>query len=69
MFHISVFLFNFCLDDLFIDVSVALKSPTIIVLLEQDYWVCEGSGYHVTWGAFGGDENSYPREGWLKENI
>lgn len=39
------------------------------VYLEQDYWVCEGSGYHVTWGAFGGDENSYPREGWLKGNI
>ena len=32
-FKSSVSLLNFCLDDLFIDVSGVLKSPTIIVLL------------------------------------
>ena len=32
-FKITVSLFIFCLDDLFIDVSGVFKSPTIIVLL------------------------------------
>ena len=32
-FKITVSLFIFCLDDLFIDVSGVLKSPTIMVLL------------------------------------
>lgn len=35
------------------------------VHLVEDYWVCEGPGNHVTWGAFGENENIYPREGWL----
>lgn len=35
------------------------------VHLEEDYWVCEGSGNNVTWRAFGRNKNIYPREGWL----
>lgn len=39
------------------------------VPLEDDYWVCEGSGNHVTWGALGENENIYPGEGGLGKYV